>query len=469
MTNRKTFTVGQRVRIEREDVPSVHIGKLGIVERLEFPQGQEPLCVVRVDRIDRKEELVSLPQRYLSPIITKPSSLLANDLLLLAEPQLKPRMQAFTQNSWLGGHVLETLMFYDHLVIPTVDFSIIVPLVHWLGGRILTEMLRDEVISFVRFAGNLSYIGNGVGLGTYIIRAPEGTSKPEPWWMQAARCSPHEAVILQMKNRYSGWTDSQTDAIARLVEICTIDTALPRFIGRVEEETYRDILGSDVLTAFYGRRCTDLKRLPGLQPNQMRLLSSLPPPAAAGDEIDITLRLAWLNLEAYLAEESGTRDMVTDHGFGSLLSAKLDRYTGGQVAHESFSRLVSIEQLPDLASLINEGEVDLLKVWELRNATGACRFRKWFDEVGPKEPEDLVRKYVQALKAGQAWSSTRAKVIRFLVVQSIGVALTPVTQGWSFIASMGLSAVDCFLLERIRRGYNPRYFVDELRHRLFSD
>lgn len=145
---------------------------------------------------------------------------------------------------------METLLFYDRVIIPTVDYSIVVPLVHWIGGDLLKEALVSEAISFVRFQGGLAYGGNGIGLMTFEIRPPE--DRPEPWWSRAARCSPEEAVILQLVNRLSGLTDEAVEALGRLVEICSVDTALPEFTEMIERETYRDILGSDVLTSrFY--------------------------------------------------------------------------------------------------------------------------------------------------------------------------------------------------------------------------
>ena len=42
-----------------------------------------------------------------------------------------------------------------------------------------------------------------------------------------------------------------------------------------------------------------------------------------------------LNLEAYMAEEAGARDMVTDSKYNQLLSTKAQRYTGGSIAQLS--------------------------------------------------------------------------------------------------------------------------------------
>jgi len=155
--------------------------------------------------------------------------------------------------------------------------------------------------------------------------------------------------------------------------------------------------------------------------------------------------------------------MVTDHGFNRILGAKVQRYTGGNVAQESFSQLVRIEGIPDIVTAITSEEVSLSKVWQFRNTRVASEFRDWFDQVGPADTKTLVSEYIKSLRSGGFWSR-KAKVLRFIVLQAIGAALVPVTSGYSSIVSMGISAVDSFLLDKIRLGFKPRYYVDELRN-----
>lgn len=459
------LTIGQRVRINEENDPPLHVGKMAIVERIERSAEREPVCYIRVDR---SGELVSLPQQYLRPILTMPSSILANDLSMPWDLEPNSRFGMFVKDNWLAAHVLEMLLFYNQIVVPTTDYSIVVPFVHWLGVPLFKELLDAEAISFVRTCRGLAYVGNGVGLAMYEIRPGEHIEKTEPWWTKASRCSPQEAVILQLQSRLSGLKEALIDVLARLIEVCTVDTVLPQFKEKVAHETYRDIQGSKVLTDYFFDRNPSishlgLNRLPGVEPNQLRACTLLPKPEVAGDEIDMTLRLAMLNLEAYLAEEAGARDMVTDKGFDRILGAKVQRYTGGNIASESFSKLVKIEGIPDIATSIMSGEVSMSKVWQFRNRRTAVQFREWFDRVGPTNHEALLNEYVKSLRSGDFLSSGKTKVVRFIVLQTIGAALIPVTSGYSFIISLGLSAVDSFLLDKIRLGFKPRYYVDELR------
>ncbi len=459
------LNVGQRVRIVGEEGPPVHLGKMAIVERVEISTEGEPICSIRIDRFPG---LVTIPQRYLKPITTISSTLFANDLSLPWDPEPQERLGRFTDNNWLAAHILENLLFYSRVILPTVDFSIIVPLVHWLGAPLFKELLEANAISFVRTSGSLAYIGNGVGLAMIEIRPGKEIEEKEPWWVKVHRCSPKEAVTLQLRNRLSGLNEKVIDLLAKFVELCTVDTALPQFKEKVMNETYRDIQGSRVLADYFFKRNPSiltiaLNRLPGIEPNQTRIFTLLPKPAVAGDEIDTTLRLAMLNLEAYMAEEGGARDMVTDRNYNQLLSAKAQRYMGGSIAHESFSKLLTVEEIPDIVLAIRSGEVSLLKVWQFRNTGIANEFRQWFDQVGPAEPDVLTSEYIKSLKAGGFLSGGKGKALRFIVLQAVGASLMPVTSGASFIVSMGLSAVDCFLLDKVRFGFRPRYFIDDLR------
>ena len=47
--------------------------------------------------------------------------------------------------------------------------------------------------------------------------------------------------------------------------------------------------------------------------------------------------------------------------------------------------------------------------------------------------------------------------------------MIPVTGGVSLFATASLSAADSFLLDKIRLGFKPRYYVDELRNLSLND
>lgn len=456
------FAVGQRVRIEGEDEPIKHIGKLATIERIETAERGEPVCVLKVDRVATP---VALPQNYLKLIKPTPSSILANDLFLpwdVDDPSA--RLFAYMSDKAIAGRISEALLFHNRIVIPTVDYAIVVPLVHWLGPDLFKDMLTSEALSFVRYRGGLCYTAYGEGLATFEIHP--GDEKQAVWWSRVSYDSPREAVAAQLTHRLTGLKTSAIDVFGKLVELCTFDTALPQFISKVQEETYRDIANCESLSKLFPEG-VDFNRLPGLEANQSRIFSWLPKPAVVGDPIDIVLRLAMLNLEAYAAEEAGVRDMVTARDFKLVLDAKATRFTRGSTSRDAFSTFSEVNDLPDIAAAVKQGQINASDVWRFRNSKSAEQFRKWFDEVGPANPIELVREYVRSLKEGGPLNSGPGKLVRFIVLNVAGPALSTVLGPVAMPAQVALSLADNYLLEKIRLGYNPRYFVDDVRHQLF--
>ncbi len=87
--------------------------------------------------------------------------------------------------------------------------------------------------------------------------------------------------------------------------------------------------------------------------------------------------------------------------------------------------------------------------------------------MGPSSLDALTSEHIKVVMTGGFLSGGKRKVLIFTVLQAVGASLIPVTSSVSFIVSMGLSAADCFLLDKVRLGFKPRYFIDEIRT-LFS-
>src|SRR5262245_44151519 len=77
------------------------------------------------------------------------------------------------------GHLVQQLLLYDTIVIPTHDFGILRALVAWFGFDLLQDALQRKVLRFVRVRGVLAYVGNGGGLHMSELRGtPE---RPMTW------------------------------------------------------------------------------------------------------------------------------------------------------------------------------------------------------------------------------------------------------------------------------------------------
>ena len=107
--------------------------------------------------------------------------------------------------------------------------------------------------------------------------------------------------------------------------------------------------------------------------------------------------------------------------------------------------------------------------WEFRNSRNATQFREWFDKYGPSNPVEMEQEYTNSLRESGFASKGKAKALRIIVVNGAGLLAAPFTFGVSALASLGLSVADNYLVDKIRKGFNPRYFIDDLRHHLFQD
>ena len=431
------------------------MSRMGNVEDVQFRSREEPRYRVLIDYLKTRE---ALPESHLERMTTLPSSVLANDLFLPWDPMARQHQyREYTEDNWLAGRLIELLLFYDVVTIPTVDFAIVPPLVHWLGPPLYSDMLRDGRLQFVRYHGALLYGGNGAGLNLFEIH-PSPENPTDHWWQRVARCEVEEAVQLQLKNRLNGLAPVLIDSLAQLTRLETIETAMPEFIARVDKESLEDIKSSSLRALFPAG--SNFRHLPGIDANQARVYSHYRTEETPNDLIDLALRLGMMNLEAYLAEESGARDMVTDRGFSDVLTAKAERLKSGHVAGKAFTKLLTIEKLPDIVSLIQSKHIPADVAFRFSQEGPSRNFREWFDKHGPTEPESMVQEYVTALRDKGFFASWPVRLARFIAVESASFVLP--------VPGLAAGVIDNFLIEKIRLGYNPRYFVDSYRDRLLK-
>ena len=457
------YKAGDRVRIESSEEPYVYIGKLATVKRSSIRLGTEQVTV----EVEHTRETVVFPAGSLERLTTIPRSLLANDLFLPWDPSTnRSRMSAFLDSPWIAGRTLEAMLLYDQVIIPTVDFAVIIPLIHWLTPGVFKEALVSGALSFVRYRGGLAYIGNGNGLGIFQFRSNPTGECEDNLGLRAANYSPHDAALIHLEHRINGLPKKTLEPLARLIEICTVETALPDFQTKVAHESYLDIMGSDLINTGF-EEGMNLTRLPGVADNQLRHYKwhqQVDP----NDPINLTLRVGMLNLQTYLAEEAGAHDMASPDEIVALMRSKYHRYTGGDAATEAFSSIRAIENIPDVAASVTEREVTPGEIWRLRNTGRAKRFRVWFDEIGPDDPEHLVSEYVSTLTEASPLTNRGGKILKFALINAAGLALMPIGGPISIGASLALSLADSFLLDRIRLGFRPRFFINDVRSSLGS-
>ncbi len=389
----------------------------------------------------------------------KPIKLLNSHLLLhfeLTDPL--PRIKTLIhERPAIKGALAERLFLYDELIIPTTDFSIVPVLVNWLGYDLLCEMLGARAMRFLRYRGALGYAGNGNGLVMFRIEKGEAPSW-EPW-QEAPSAEPERAAEIWLTRTLPELTSKDRDKIISSVIANSDELAqVPGFDESVAHETYRDGLHSPSLRAFFGLRSTNMTRLHGVGPDQLRVFSPQRMHAQGNpEEVDILLGMAGANFELYLAELAQADDVAFDPSIQQFLVGKAERALHSIDLAEGFVDILTVNDLPDLALAVSSGTVSPAEVWRIRNRQNAIRFRRWFHECVRDQPERAVNEYMSAIGKKSWIDSLPAKVLRFVLTNA--ASLLPG-------AGIAASAVDSFLLERIVNGYSPKYLIDDLKNTL---
>jgi hypothetical protein len=338
-------------------------------------------------------------------------------------------------------HLLEGVLLYDNVTLPTQDFLTLSVLVGVLGEDSVTDLVENGILDFIRIRGSLSYVGNGGGIKSYKITQQSGG--------QSAFCAPLEEAIswalsglnVKLKNPH----------LKDVIAANTLELDADDIYDKVKHETYIDILNSDELRLKFGIRNKDMDNLAGVGPDGVRIYGG-PDGSWQGDEIDIVMALAAANLELRLIETSSCNDASTAAPVGQMIKAKALRSFGREAA-ESFAEFREIADVPDIGEAILEKRISIRDLVKLARTRDAEQFRTWFHENCRTDVGNTAREYSRILKAVPAVQSFRGRGIRFMVTTLVG--LLP---GVGLIAS----AVDSFFLEKWLRGHSPKFFIDDL-------
>lgn len=95
----------------------------------------------------------------------------------------------------------------------------------------------------------------------------------------------------------------------------------------------------------------------------------------------------------------------------------------------------------------------------LRLTEAAGRFKEWLADVDPSS--DLVKDYVQAVCSASWADKLPPKVVRILLFNAAGAAMSALTTPvGGATTGLLLSALDTFLVDRLVKGWKPNQFVE---------
>jgi len=344
------------------------------------------------------------------------------------------------------SRLVDSLLLYDEVIVPTQDFLSLTVLVGVLGDRAVMELLEAGTLRFLRLVGSLSYVGNGGG----IQDLEQSASDPLSF------CRPVDQMVE--------W------ALRGLENYSNIDSRLPDLVcgaatevhvravkEDVRHETYMDILKSPSLRARFALRGNlDINRLGGLDPNEVRIYGGLDE-EWKNDEIGVVLALAATNLELRLAQHAGCMDSSTVSPVGLLLKAKAERSAKARAESRDFAVLREVAGIPDLGEAVLQGKIAVGYLLKLSRSRSGEEFRRWFHEHCREDPLAAAREYAKLLRGESQIKSLPVRVLRYIVTTALG--LIP---GVGIVAGPAAAALDSFFLERWVRDSSPKFFIERL-------
>jgi hypothetical protein len=354
------------------------------------------------------------------------------------------RYQEFLQRgkSPIKG-LIESVILYPHVVVPTDDYMPLAVLVGVLGERAVLDMLDAGKLRFARLHRSLAYVGNGGGLLPYQIGTGNDTTPPA--------ASADKAIAWAL----GGLNEKVKDPkLSELAAKATSEVDANQLCEVVRHETYTDILKSPSLRAEFAIRSTEMSHLAGIGANQVRIYGG--PGTPVKDEIDKVLMLAAANVEMRLADLTDADDISTINPALSLLNAKVER-TYGTDASKAFIELKEIANISDIGEVVLQKSATISDLIKLSLSTDGIQFQQWFHDNCRKDTLTTAKEYANLLKQIPAAERGRGKTLRFAVTSAIGAI--PVIGA---IAGPAVTAIDSFVLDRFLKGHSPKYFIEKL-------
>lgn len=288
----------------------------------------------------------------------------------------RPANASFGANVTAKAQLGASLLLYDRIAIPTYDLAIVPILADWFGRDPFIEALDAGVFKFVRRRGLLAYVGNGNSISTILIQA--GKSSTWQWWQDALFGLSQRSLELQVENALQAAPTTKTKIIAAAgPHVLEHGYDNEFFMRNIVQESYDDIQKTPYLKALVAHELRnqqiDLTRLPNVGPDQARVLHS----HGIRDSVDLLLRVADVNMELFLAASTDFADIYTIERAQELLVTKLARARVAPATVAGFTKLLTLNEVPDVGMAISHGDLQLRDVLELRNHAHAAAFRHW--------------------------------------------------------------------------------------------
>jgi hypothetical protein len=198
-------------------------------------------------------------------------------------------------------------------------------------------------------------------------------------------------------------------------------------------------------------------------------------------------------IAAQCADQFAEYKYILDHGMTSFANYKYyspfwdsaSRFQTMNRSVEGFSRIATLDGLPDLKALFDQIPAPFAKLPHLRQTRNARFFRNWLEKTAGESPDvDMVKSYLDALAERTGVLDTkRGRILKTVGMATVGMAaggaathLAGAEAGFAagtvaafvtdklaeFTTETVMGLLDSFVLEGVSKGRTPRMFLDDL-------
>jgi len=168
---------------------------------------------------------------------------------------------------------------------------------------------------------------------------------------------------------------------------------------------------------------------------------------------------------------------LSEFPYFSFFANSIQRIASGTKVTSGFDELARFENFPDLKALYPTLEKGMHQLPKLRARRRSMLFREWLSSATAGDGE-ITREYLDAITNAKGPLDTKVgKLTKSIVMTTIGAAVGATLEGSVTGAAeggimgkvvepaidLGLDLLDEFMLDGLKKGWNPRMFFDDLR------
>jgi hypothetical protein len=340
--------------------------------------------------------------------------------------------------------LIDSLILYDQIVIPTDNFHSMAAIVDVLGSELTMELLDADILSFARAQNQLIYIGNGGGL-KFMASHMDANKKSKYVDIEEAV----KSALFGLNSLAPHHVRPLTQKIAAKTTDLLVDEGV---MTSIQNEIKANIDQSKYLRKKYKLR-GDLSRLPGIGPDQVRTYGGADCEDIAPDKIASILKIAHTNLQMSMANRMSCNDLSTDSSVAAIVRGNAMR-TKHQASSTGLSSIKKLIDIPDFLSGATVNRELILALINIRQTVSGEEFRKWFHAALKDDSKEINKAFVDLVRQIPASSSLPVRALRFAITTTIGVYSTPV--------GVLAGGVDCFGIEQFLNRRKPKFFIDNL-------